>query len=114
MDMMQIKLKLALDVLEIPANVKNYRLICDAAYKAEQKGIYVSPSRLLLDAKTGHAYSPMSHEESGCPSRNLYDDVFEMERDIGAGLDSSRMFTLEEKAVRLLLELKEELKERGE
>ena len=110
MDRMQVALKLALDVLEIPVTTANYRLICDAAYTAEQKGLYISPSRLLLNSKTGHAYSPMSHEESGCPSRNLYDDVFEMERDIEAELDYSDRFTLEDKAVKLLLELKEELR----
>lgn len=109
MDRMQIALKLSLDTLGIEANVKNYRQICDIAYMAEQRGIYISPSRIAFNEKIGHAYSPMSHEDGGWPSRNLYDDLEDIERAIKAGSTVHENFTLDEKTKEALKDIKEEM-----
>tara|TARA_Y100000310_G_C20659654_1_gene804001 strand:+ start:1853 stop:2131 length:279 start_codon:yes stop_codon:yes gene_type:complete len=80
MDRAQIGLKLAMDVLGIPICMKNYRKICNAVYLAEQKGVHIDPTRMVrFSEKYGFAISPKSHEYSGCPSRNLVNDVEEIE-----------------------------------
>lgn len=82
MDRMQIKFKLALNVLGIKVTQENYdgeyRMICNVAYVAKKRGINVFPSRIEFNPETGQAYSPLSHEYSGCPSWNLYRDLREV------------------------------------
>lgn len=109
-DRMQIGLKLGMDVLGIPVKMEHYRQICDAVYKAGQRGVYISPSRVVFDKKSGHAFSPRSHEYSGCPSSSLVDDVWEIEN-MGKGEARwiKKKWRLDEKSKAKLLELKVEL-----
>ena len=109
MDRMQIALKLGLDILGIPVCVGNYRKICDAAYLAEQKGVHISPARVLFDAEEGHAYSPRSHETSNFSSRSLVDDVCEIERELSGGFDESIGWKLDDVSTERLKALKNKL-----
>ena len=109
-DRMQIALKLGMDILGIPVSMKHYRQICNAVYHAEQKGVYISPSRVIFSKIRGFAISPMSHEYSGCPSRNLVDDVDEIEMMSEDERKRIRGWRLDEKTKAIRLELKKELK----
>lgn len=114
MDRLQIALKLGMDFLEIPISGSNYRTLCNAVYLAEQRGIYLSPSRIELDANTGLAYSPKSHEYSGCLSWNLLDDIEQIEFDVKRGFDPAKQgWTLDEASLRRLLKLKEDIAVKG-
>lgn len=106
MDRMQIALKLGMDILGIPVRRENYRKICDAVYLAEQKGVYISPARVLFDSKKGHAYSPRSHETSNFQSRSLVDDVCEIEQELADGIDSSKSWSLDKVSIKRLKSLK--------
>ena len=108
MDRMQIALKLAMDVLGVPICVDNYHKVCGAVYEAEQRGVYVSPSRVLFDEKTGRAYSPMSHESGGNLSWNLRCDVEEIEGELAAGIDDSVGWSLDSNSLRVLEMMKNE------
>jgi hypothetical protein len=87
LDRMQIGLLLGMNILGIEVNGNNYRRICDAIYEAQKIGVYISPARIEFNERTGHAYSPLSHEDGGSPSRNLSDDVWEIERALAAGYE---------------------------
>lgn len=95
MNRMQIKLNLALNILGIPVSVKNYRQICDAAYLAEQQGIHISPAKIMFDQDTGHAYSPLTHEDAGYPSRNLKTDILEIQAELASRRDDSELQKLD-------------------
>lgn len=94
MDRMQIKLKLALDVLGIPVTIDRYRQICQVVYVAKTFGVHIGPSRVEVDER-GMAYSPMSHEGSGSPSHNLLDDLEQMQAEIRCGRDDSYRYKLD-------------------
>jgi hypothetical protein len=102
---MQIALILGLEILGIPANRGNYQRICDALYLAQEKGVYISPARILWDDKTRHAYSPFSHEYGGCPSRNLSDDLFDIELARSAGFKDDKNWHLDPLSRKRLEEL---------
>ncbi len=110
MDMMQLKLGLALNVLGIPIDLTHYREICNVAYMARCLKLYISPARIELPARTNQARSIPSHEEGGHPSRSLIDDVDEMHREIAGdadlGYDPFKKWTLEENNITTLLTLK--------
>lgn len=109
MDRMQISLKLGLDILGIPVKIENYRKICNAVYEAEQRGVHISSSTIYFDEKEGIAYSPMSHETSDFPSKNLLTDVCDLKREIDTPLDYSKNYKLDDVSIRKLKKLKEDL-----
>lgn len=110
MDRMQIALKLGMDLLDIPICMDNYRKICNAVYLAEQKGVHIDPTRMVrFSKKYGCAISPKSHEYSGCPSRNLVDDVEEIEYESKDELKWASKWNLDKQSKEKLLELKVEL-----
>ncbi len=109
MDKMQIVLKLALDYLGLAVEEKNYRTICSAVYLAEQRGVYLTGCPIYVNS-SGVAYSPLSHESSGMPSRNLLIEVREIEEELRRGMDDSKGWKLEEKAKRALDVVKAKLK----
>ena len=82
MDRLQRILGLALNVLEIPIDLEHYRQICNVTYMAKCLGLHINPSRIALNKEKKQAYSIRSHETGGCPSRSLYDDVEDMNREI--------------------------------
>jgi hypothetical protein len=112
MNFMQIKFKLAMEYLGIPIKRENYRTLCNAVYSCLQKGIYISPARVELDTRTGRAFSPLSHETGGNPSRSLLDDVSNIEREISSGMDDSKRFKLDERSIEILNRIKEDLHKR--
>ena len=116
---MQIRLKLALDVLGIPVHTKNYRKICDAVYWAkEKKGIELYSGAIIFDEAKGHAYAP-------CPlfhnhhTITLLGEVCDIEDELricfemGINDESKNGWTLGDDVKKGLLELKQELAEQG-
>jgi hypothetical protein len=106
MDRMQIGFVLGMNALGIPIQLENYQLICDNLYKCKALGIHISPSRIEFDGRTGHAYSPRTHEDGGYPSRSLLDDIIEVRRDIDCGIDDSLNWKLDNVSMDRLRKLK--------
>ena len=119
MDRMQIALRIGLSALgidleEVDIN-RDYQKICNMVYLAEQRGVHISPSRILLDPSTGQAYSPMSHESGGQPSENLYSNLCEIREEIDSrkkyeGGDS-RGWQLDESSIKNIEWLRQEIEE---
>ena len=109
MDRMQIGFKLAMDALGIPIIPDNYQRICDAVYLAKRVGAYISPARILWDAQTGHAYSPLTHETGGHPSRNLLDDILEIRGEVEEGWDESVRWVLDEASLEKIERVRKKL-----
>lgn len=109
-DRMQIALKLGLDILGIPVCPENYQLICDAVYKAKQRGVYLTDERVEFNPITKHAYSPRSHEDGGYPSRNLRDALWDIATMSEAESKWVNGWKIDEPSKKKLLELKLKLK----
>lgn len=111
--MMQITLDLGLQVLGIEVTEKNYREICDVAFLAKERGVYLSPSALCYYPDRNSVYSPKSGGSCGISPTNLLDDVREIERDKRMGLNSSKRHSLDERSTRMLKKLEQEIGEKG-
>ncbi|MEK6935596.1 MAG: hypothetical protein AABW67_02325 [Nanoarchaeota archaeon] len=114
MNRLQIGLKLGLDALKLPItpNIqitqKYYQKVCNKVYQAEQIGVHIKPQVLLyFNEKTGHAFSPHSHEDGGNPSTNLCSEIYEIKRDLETAKimnlpDDSESWKLDKESIKKL------------
>ncbi|MDP1695761.1 MAG: hypothetical protein Q8L29_02525 [archaeon] len=114
MDRGQIRLKLGLKVLGIQVTREDYnekyRMICNIAYIAKTRGMNVFPGMIEFNPQTGQAYSPLSHEYSGCPSWNLYRDL----EAVASGSEAEiKTWRFDEVFMEKLIRLREDISARG-
>ena len=110
MNMRQIGLKLALDVLDIPVATENYGKIRDVCYLSERYGVYFSSARVEFDPITKTTYSPKSYDNGPVPSRNLHNDIEEMLMELRYGFDQSSGWKLDGTSTKKLKKLKKDIK----
>ncbi|MEK6844148.1 MAG: hypothetical protein AABX83_01850 [Nanoarchaeota archaeon] len=105
----QARLKLGMDALGIPVKEKFYREICNAAYLAQEEGIYISHFKLYLSEKGAFAPKRKIHYDI---YSSLFHDVREIENDPESDQIESE-WKLDNSSLEKLRALKDKIKKQG-